>query len=70
MQLKGVCINTNNVPRLVDFYSKVLGVKAEGDDTHSVFDQVNLAIWNPGDIDANQFKTRERFITLILSVGM
>ena len=30
MELKGICINTNNVPRLVDFYSKVLYVKAEG----------------------------------------
>jgi catechol 2,3-dioxygenase-like lactoylglutathione lyase family enzyme len=31
----GICLITNNVPVLVDFYTKVLGVKAEGDDVHA-----------------------------------
>jgi catechol 2,3-dioxygenase-like lactoylglutathione lyase family enzyme len=30
----GICLITNNVPALADFYAKVLGVKAEGDDVH------------------------------------
>jgi catechol 2,3-dioxygenase-like lactoylglutathione lyase family enzyme len=30
----GICLITNNVPVLADFYAKVLGVKAEGDDVH------------------------------------
>ena len=35
-KLVGVCLVTSNVPVLVDFYTKVLGVKAEGDDVHAV----------------------------------
>ena len=68
MKLKGICINTNNVPRLVDFYSQVLGVKAEGDNIHTVLGEVNLAIWNPGAIDENKVKTSERFVTLMFEV--
>jgi catechol 2,3-dioxygenase-like lactoylglutathione lyase family enzyme len=79
MEFKGICIITNNVPRLVDFYSKALCVKAEGDDVHSVLGEVNLAIWNPNAmepnaiwqpyaIDENKFKTSERFFTLMFEV--
>ncbi len=68
MKLKGICIHTNNVPRLVDFYSKLLCVKAEGDDTHSVLGESGLAIWNPGTIDENRFKKNERFFTLMFEV--
>jgi hypothetical protein len=31
VKLLGICLVTNNVPALADFYAKVLGVKAEGD---------------------------------------
>jgi catechol 2,3-dioxygenase-like lactoylglutathione lyase family enzyme len=34
MKFVGICLITNNVPALADFYTKVLGVKAEGDDIH------------------------------------
>lgn len=68
MELKGICIHTNNVPRLLDFYSKVLCVKSEGDDTHSVLNEVNLAIWNPGDIDKDKVLTTDRFFTLMFEV--
>jgi catechol 2,3-dioxygenase-like lactoylglutathione lyase family enzyme len=34
MKFVGICLITNNVPQLADFYSKVLGVDAEGDETH------------------------------------
>jgi catechol 2,3-dioxygenase-like lactoylglutathione lyase family enzyme len=34
MKFVGICLITNNVPVLADFYTKVLGVKAEGDDVH------------------------------------
>jgi len=68
MELKGISINTSNVPRLVDFYSRVLRAKAEGDDIHSVFGEFNLAIWNPGAIDEHKFKTSERFFTLMFEV--
>ncbi len=36
MKFMGICLITKNVPLLADFYSKVLGVNAEGDDTHIV----------------------------------
>jgi catechol 2,3-dioxygenase-like lactoylglutathione lyase family enzyme len=34
MKFVGICLVTDNVPVLADFYTKVLGVKAEGDDVH------------------------------------
>lgn len=37
MKFTGVCLVTENVPALVQFYSKVLDCLAEGDDTHSEF---------------------------------
>jgi catechol 2,3-dioxygenase-like lactoylglutathione lyase family enzyme len=35
MKFVGICLVTNSVPMLTDFYTKVLGVKAEGDDVHA-----------------------------------
>lgn len=34
MKFVGVCLVTKNVPLLADFYTRLLGVKAEGDETH------------------------------------
>ena len=34
MKFVGICLITNNVPNLAEFYTKALGVKAEGDDVH------------------------------------
>jgi predicted enzyme related to lactoylglutathione lyase len=69
VELKGICIHTNNVPRLVDFYSKVLGLKAEGDEAHSVFNEVKLAIWNPGYIvDEKKFKASDKYLTMMFEV--
>ena len=67
MEFRGATLHTTNVPRLVDFYSKVLGLRAQGDDTHSAFAEVSLAIWNPGNIDVNKFSA-ERFLTLMYQV--
>ena len=68
MELKGICIHTTDVPRLADFYSEVLGLTAEGNHIHAVFNEVNLAIWNPGAIDENRFNISERFLTLMFEV--
>lgn len=38
MKFVGICLVTNNVLEMVDFYTKVLGVKAEGNDVHAVLD--------------------------------
>lgn len=34
MRFAGICLITRDVPRLADFYARVLGVAAEGDETH------------------------------------
>ena len=34
MEFEGICLITNNVPLMAGFYSKILKVEAEGDDTH------------------------------------
>lgn len=34
MRFSGVCLITDNVPALADFYTEVLGVEADGDETH------------------------------------
>ena len=34
MKFSGICLITKNVPLLASFYTNVLGVRAEGDDTH------------------------------------
>lgn len=48
MEFAGVCLITKNVPVLVDFYSKILGVEAEGNDTHAEIkiEGLNLAIFS------------------------
>ena len=56
------------MPRLVDFYARVLRAEAEGDDVHSVFGTFKLAIWNPGNIDEDKFKVSERFFTMMFEV--
>jgi uncharacterized glyoxalase superfamily protein PhnB len=35
MEFVGICLITHNVPALVGFYTKVLGVESEGDDVHA-----------------------------------
>jgi catechol 2,3-dioxygenase-like lactoylglutathione lyase family enzyme len=34
MRFDGICLITGNVPALAQFYTRVLGVKAEGDENH------------------------------------
>ena len=35
MEFLGICLITKDVPTLAEFYAKVLGVKAEGNDVHA-----------------------------------
>jgi catechol 2,3-dioxygenase-like lactoylglutathione lyase family enzyme len=37
LRFTGICLVTENVPALTEFYTKVLGVEAEGDDVHAEF---------------------------------
>lgn len=50
MVFTGVCIETDNVKRLVQFYEMIFQLKAEGDNVHSSFNSLKLAIYNPGNI--------------------
>jgi catechol 2,3-dioxygenase-like lactoylglutathione lyase family enzyme len=34
MRFAGICLITKNVSKLAEFYTEVLGVEADGDDTH------------------------------------
>ena len=56
MKLCGVCIITNNVSRLADFYKEVFCVEPEGDSVHTGFNDKQLAIWNPGNVDISNVK--------------
>ena len=53
MKFEGICLLTIDVPRLVDFYSKVFAIEAEGDETHSVLcvGGLGLAIWHPDGLE-------------------
>ena len=44
MKFSGVCLVTEHVPVLVQFYTKILGCQAEGDDTHSEFAMEGLSL--------------------------
>ena len=44
MKFAGICLITDNVAALADFYTKVLGVKAEGDDVHAVLNTEGVGI--------------------------
>lgn len=44
MKFTGICLVTEHVPALVQFYTKILGCKAEGDDTHAEFEMDGLSL--------------------------
>lgn len=48
MKFVGICLITKNVPALAEFYTKVLGVKAEGDNVHTELktEGANIAIFS------------------------
>ena len=48
MKFNGVCITTNDAPRLAEFYKIVFEEEPVADGSHYAFS--NLAIWNPGDV--------------------
>ena len=48
MKFSGICITTDNAPRLAEFYKIVFQEEPIIDGSHYGFH--NLAIWNPGDV--------------------
>ncbi len=53
MKFAGVCLITQNVPVLADFYTRVLGVEAEGDDVHTELktEGASLAIFSTKEME-------------------
>ena len=54
MKFVGICLITHNVPALVNFYTRVLGVKAEGDDIHAELktEGANVAIFSTAGMES------------------
>ena len=48
MTFHGICITTDNAPRLAEFYKIVLQQEPFVEGSHYGFG--NIAIWNPGDV--------------------
>lgn len=71
MKFAGVCLVTNDVPKLVDFYSKVFRVEAEGNDVHSVITlgDFGIAIYHPDGLEQPAFEIdRQKLFTLMFEV--
>ncbi|MEK4059331.1 MULTISPECIES: VOC family protein [Paenibacillus] len=51
MKLCGVCILTDNAPRLASFYEIVLKESPVVDGQHYGFDSAQLAVYNPGNVN-------------------
>jgi predicted enzyme related to lactoylglutathione lyase len=65
MKLCGVCIITDDVPRLVAFYKEILQIEPEGNDIHSAFNEAQLAIYNPGNVP----QSNNRYLSLMYYVN-
>ncbi len=60
MKFTGICLITHNVPALASFYTRVLGIPPEGDDTHmelktegagiAIFSVEGMEIMAPGSM--------------------
>ena len=55
MHFGGICITTDNAPRLVEFYKKVFEQEPFVEGNHYAFGEV--AIYNPGDVKLMTDKT-------------
>ncbi len=51
MKLCGVCILTDDAPRLAAFYETVLKESPVVDGQHYGFDDAQLAVYNPGNVN-------------------
>jgi len=50
MKLCGVCILTDNAPRLAAFYETALQIRPLVEGDHFSFDGAQLAVYNPGGV--------------------
>jgi catechol 2,3-dioxygenase-like lactoylglutathione lyase family enzyme len=54
MRFSGICITTNNAPRLAEFYKIVLQEEPLIEGSHYGFDK--LAVYDPGDVELSKDK--------------
>jgi len=59
MQLSGVCILTDNAPRLAAFYETVLEESPVAEGQHYGFPGAQLAVYNPGGVTVAADKNME-----------
>ena len=55
MKLGGICITTNDAPRLAEFYKTVFQQEPFIEGSHYAFG--NLAVYDPGDVQMEKAKT-------------
>lgn len=56
MKFGGICIETDNAPRLAEFYKIVFQEEPLVEGSHYGFGKFNLAVWNPGDVTVSKDK--------------
>ena len=54
MKFGGVCIVTDNAPRLVEFYNVLFQKEQNVDGDHYGFSMI--AVWNSGDVELSKYK--------------
>ena len=54
MKFGGVCITTNDAPRLAEFYEIVFQKEPYVEGSHYGFD--NISVWDPGDVNVAKDK--------------
>ncbi|HPF88465.1 MAG TPA: VOC family protein [Candidatus Limiplasma sp.] len=59
MKLSGVCILTNNAPRLVAFYTLVLQETPVTEGSHYGFAAAQLAVYDPGSVPVSPHKNMQ-----------
>lgn len=59
MKLCGVCILTDNAPRLAAFYEILYQQPPFVEDQHYSFDSAQLSVYNPGDINVVKDKNMQ-----------
>ena len=56
MKLIGVCITTDDAPRLATFYEVVFQESPEVDGQHYAFASAQLSVYDPGDVQVSEHK--------------
>jgi len=64
MQFTGVCILTDNAPRLAAFYAALLEEEPVQEGSHYGFLRAKLAVYDPGNVTVSPHKNMELMYTV------